>query len=413
MNKRLLCFLLVTFFVSVAKLRASEQEKQLIENKERQAILERYREQADKFFLKNLNRFALDQLGYYDRVLDTLYKAELNDKLSSFKKNYETAHHDRIELLHNLNEEIKVLEKSRDESSSKATSLLSRGTFLSVISLCSVLLIVLWRYRVSKLALRKLEQSEMQLEASEKLFAVGNELLASSSEEIKRSTQVETKSAEISKLFSSPDFFSENISKEETTELKTLVKSLARLSSLNTKLLATSLTQEKDFGTEYLITDINKLCDQCTDLVYYGMQTAENNFTCSVTKDLEKNLRPIKIIPEAVSHLLLNILSNSFVAVNEKQLRNIKGYQPKVSISTRVLPSFHQIRIKDNGDGIKDEVIAKMFDPFYTTRKDGEGSGLGMYFAKQIISTMHKGEIKIESHPTNGTDVYIKFFTTS
>ena len=107
----------------------------------------------------------------------------------------------------------------------------------------------------------------------------------------------------------------------------------------------------------------------------------------------------------------MNVLNNAFKSVYEKHGKGVKGFKPKVTISTRVLPRFLQIRIKDNGNGMNDEVISKIYEPFYTVKEGGKEAGLGMHFANRIITEMHKGEIKIESHVGEGTDVYLKFFT--
>ena len=133
-------------------------------------------------------------------------------------------------------------------------------------------------------------------------------------------------------------------------------------------------------------------------------------YDCQITKDFEKNLPAVKTNHGAIGYLLLNLLSNSLKSIEEKYKKGIKGYQPKISISTRILPRFLQIRIKDNGTGMTDDILTKAMDEFYSTREPKEGSGLGLTISKQIISEFHKGEIKIESESGNSTDVYIKFF---
>lgn len=136
----------------------------------------------------------------------------------------------------------------------------------------------------------------------------------------------------------------------------------------------------------------------------------EGEFSCLVTHDFEKNLPPISINGPAVGAMLINVFINAFQSVQEKSKKEIKGYEPKVSVSTRILPRFLQIRVKDNGLGMNDEVLSKAYNEFYTNRSESGGTGLGLFFATEVVGQMHKGEIKIESEEGNSTDVYIKFF---
>ena len=147
-------------------------------------------------------------------------------------------------------------------------------------------------------------------------------------------------------------------------------------------------------------------------MVYNGVKSEDPDLKISVSKDLEKNLPQIKLIPDAVVQLLVNVLLNAFQSVKLRQQNNVKGYVPKVTISTRVLPRFLQVRVHDNGEGMTDDIIKQVTDPYFTRRLESNASGLGMYFAKKIASEMHQGELKIESEPGNKTDVYIKFFTS-
>jgi signal transduction histidine kinase len=117
------------------------------------------------------------------------------------------------------------------------------------------------------------------------------------------------------------------------------------------------------------------------------------------------------MLQESVVYVLLNVLINAFQSVQERQNQNGKGYVPKVSISTRVLPRFIQVRVHDNGEGMKEEVLKQITDPYFTTRVTQHFAGLGMYFSKKIIAELNGGELKIESLPGEGADVYIKFFT--
>ncbi|MBL0342063.1 MAG: ATP-binding protein [Bacteroidetes bacterium] len=126
---------------------------------------------------------------------------------------------------------------------------------------------------------------------------------------------------------------------------------------------------------------------------------------------MEKILPKIDIIPDAIRIVVFNLLLNAFESVHEKKSKAPKGYQPKVTISTRKLPRFIQIRIKDNGTGISEKDTKQLLQAFYTNKKSEKNSGLGLSESARIINVAHKGELLIESDPGNGSDFIIRFTT--
>src|SRR5204862_3704209 len=132
--------------------------------------------------------------------------------------------------------------------------------------------------------------------------------------------------------------------REEAEKLKSLLAELTRAASNNSKITKPLITQEFDSNAEKVNANLNQLCDQCFEMVYNGMKSEDPDLKIVVSKDLEKNLPPIKLVPEAVVQLLVNDLLNAFQSVKERREKNIKGYVPKVTISTRVLPRFLQVR---------------------------------------------------------------------
>jgi hypothetical protein len=157
-------------------------------------------------------------------------------------------------------------------------------------------------------------------------------------------------------------------------------------------------------------TSINTLCDIFLEIAYRGnCHDTKEPFTCSVSRDLEKNLQPMPVLPNELGATLLNVLDNAFLAVKERAAKGEKGYEPKVAISTRILPRFLQIRIKDNGEGIPGNVLNQVTDPFFTSRTSGKSAGVGLAEAKRLLA-LQNGELVIESETGKGTDVYIKLF---
>jgi len=154
-------------------------------------------------------------------------------------------------------------------------------------------------------------------------------------------------------------------------------------------------------------TDINKLVEEFFILAYHGMRAKDPGFNCSMEKHLATNLPPVKIIPQDVSRVILNIFNNSFYAVDERSRNEGKDYRPKVSISTMQVNGSIKVAIRDNGKGIKEEIQKKIFSPFFTTKPIGQGTGLGLSISRDIIEKGHNGNIKLESKPGEYTEFII------
>jgi len=372
-----------------------------------------YKKNADDYVAKNLNRFGLNQLQSYSSALDTMYKAELDDTIQAVKSNYDKAHLTRSNTITNLNSQIQELTIKKEKAKTGFTGLLRKAGIASVIWLAIVLILMQVRSRALKRVQARLDASKGQLAESERRMQLGKDLLKSSHEHVADAVRMQEAAASLQKAAANAEINEDNgFTREEADKLKATVSELVRAASINRKITETLITQEFVAGPDKVNANLNQLCDQCFELVYNGVKSEDPDLKIVVSKDLEKNLPSIKLIPEAVNQLLVNVLLNAFQSVKERSNKNIKGYVPKVTISTRVLPRFLQVRVHDNGDGMTDEIIQQVSEPYFTRRAESNASGLGMYFAKKIAAEMHQGELKIESEPGNKTDVYIKFFTS-
>jgi hypothetical protein len=385
-----------------------------ISSPEHQRILQAYKSKAEEFCAKNLNRFGLYQLQNYDKALDSLVAKEKEDTLSAIQKNYVTRNIQRKILTDSLKIQSAQLARDKETYLNKYHSLLRKAGIAFVIWLVIVFLMLKWRNRSVKKSQLLLDSNIIQLRFAEQSFVNGEELLKSSNEWEQKNLALSPHTAEIQKSVSAlkdkmpPEITQGDAFKKLLKNIDVIVANSMRLRNF----AGIIPDQYREPGQEKVITNINLLCDQYADLAYTQMLQEDGLFTCQFTKDFEKNLPQIKVAPDAVGSLLLFVLSNAFNSVHEKIKKETKGYTAKVSISTRVLPRFVQIRIKDNGDGMTDLVMNQIYEPFYSAKTPGEGSGLGLYFSEQIIKE-NNGEIKIESEPGNGTDVYLKFFLKS
>ncbi len=158
-------------------------------------------------------------------------------------------------------------------------------------------------------------------------------------------------------------------------------------------------------------TDINALCDEYLRLSYHGLRAKDKTFNATSKTDFDPSLEKINIIPQDIGRVILNLLTNAFYAVNEKKtLRQARGdthFEPTVSIQTKKINNKVEIKVTDNGSGIPQKVLDKIFQPFFTTKPTGQGTGLGLSLSYDIIKA-HGGEIKVETKEGEGSKFIIQ-----
>ena len=154
-------------------------------------------------------------------------------------------------------------------------------------------------------------------------------------------------------------------------------------------------------------TDINVLADEYLRLAYHGLRAKDKTFNAAMTTNFDPGIGTIDIIPQDIGRVILNLITNAFHAVAEKSKRQVEGYQPTVSVTTKKLPGKIEIRVRDNGNGIPPSIVDKIFQPFFTTKPAGQGTGLGLSMSYDIITKAHGGEIKVETREGEGTEFTI------
>jgi len=161
-------------------------------------------------------------------------------------------------------------------------------------------------------------------------------------------------------------------------------------------------------------TDINALADEYLRLAYHGLRARDKSFNATIQTDFDKSIEKINIIPQDIGRVLLNLFTNAFYAVADASLRASGqarsaslNYIPTVSISTKKINDKIEIRVKDNGNGIPQQVLDKIFQPFFTTKPTGQGTGLGLSISYDIIKA-HGGEIKVATKEGEGVEFIIQ-----
>lgn len=156
------------------------------------------------------------------------------------------------------------------------------------------------------------------------------------------------------------------------------------------------------------LTDINILAEEYLRLSYHGLRAKNKNFNADFKTYFAADLPPIEVISQDISRVFLNIFNNAFFAVNEKKMSSKDpDYRPAVTVSTSQKDNNIEVVIKDNGTGITDKVKEKIFQPFFTTKSTGEGTGLGLSLAYDIIVKGHGGELKVDTVVGEGTSFII------
>ena len=151
-------------------------------------------------------------------------------------------------------------------------------------------------------------------------------------------------------------------------------------------------------------TDINALADEYLRLAYHGLRAKDKDFNATMETHFDSTLPKIDIIPQDIGRVLLNLITNAFYAVNEKNLSGLDVYEPKVIVTTQLTTNNQVlIAIKDNGPGIPDAIKDKIFQPFFTTKPTGQGTGLGLSLSYDIVKA-HGGDIKVESSHSSVTE---------
>jgi len=176
------------------------------------------------------------------------------------------------------------------------------------------------------------------------------------------------------------------------------------------------------------LTDINALADEYLRLAFHGLRAKDKSFDATMKTDFDKSIGNINIIPQDIGRVILNLITNAFYSVSEKNVSALRRaqtqphlastnsagqkYEPTVSVSTKKIGDKVEIKVADNGNGIPQKVLDKIFQPFFTTKPTGQGTGLGLSLSYDIIKA-HRGEIKTETKEGEGAEFIIQLPTTS
>ncbi|HMI00721.1 MAG TPA: GAF domain-containing protein [Bradyrhizobium sp.] len=195
---------------------------------------------------------------------------------------------------------------------------------------------------------------------------------------------------------------------ELTRTLKDNLEKVVQHGKRADSIVKNMLLHSREGSGEHGPSDINALLDESLNLAYHGARAEKPQFNVTLQRDFDASAGTIELFPQEITRVFLNLISNGFYAVTRRKMEiGNSGFEPVLSASTRNLGNTIEIRIRDNGTGIPAEVKQKMFNPFFTTKPAGEGTGLGLSMSHDIIVKQHGGTIEVETEPGQFTEFTI------
>ncbi|MGQ0686186.1 sensor histidine kinase [Bradyrhizobium sp.] len=167
------------------------------------------------------------------------------------------------------------------------------------------------------------------------------------------------------------------------------------------------LLHSREGSGEHRPADINALVEESLNLAYHGARAEKSGFNITLERELDPVAGMVDVYPQEIARVLLNLISNGFYAATKRKENTGESFEPTLSAATKNLGDRVEIRIRDNGTGIPPEVKEKMFNPFFTTKPAGEGTGLGLSMSHDIIVKQHGGKIDVVTEPGSFTEFII------
>ena len=381
--------------------------------KESLKIFEKRKDPAWKRDAYNLLASYFDLLGSTDSATVYLKLAKsLSDSLSVEERKNLLSFQDVI-----VDEQAKLekLEKEKIQTKSKIRtySMIAGLVILSLIGL--ILYRNIKKEKKAKIVLEKtlkeLKSTQSQLIQSEKMASLG-ELTAGIAHEIQNPLNFVNNFSEVNiELLAE---MKDEMDKGNIDDAKEIANDvIANEEKINhhgkrADAIVKGMLQHSSSGSgKKEPTNINTLADEYLRLAYHGLRAKDKSFNATMKIDFDETIGNINIIPQDIGRVILNLITNAFYATTEKNKQNLEGYEPTVSVITKKINDKVEIRVEDNGNGIPQKVLGKIFQPFFTTKPTGQGTGLGLSLSYDIVKA-HGGELKVETKEGEGSEFIIQ-----
>ena len=333
----------------------------------------------------------------------------LNDSIFSKEKDRELQ---RVAFRDELKQQEIIAEQAKYKSRVQFYTL-SAGLLILVL-----LAAILWRNnRQKQKARNKIEQAynelkstQAQLIQSEKMASLG-ELTAGIAHEIQNPLNFVNNFSEVSnelvdEMKSELATGNTQLANEIADDIKQNLEKINHHGKRADAIVKGMLQHSRSSSGIKEATDINALCDEYLRLAFHGLRAKDKSFNATMGTDFDESIGNINIIPQDMGRVILNLINNAFYAVDEKKKQNQNGYEPTVTVSTKKMNGKVEIKVADNGNGIPQKVLDKIFQPFFTTKPTGQGTGLGLSLSYDIVKA-HGGELKVETKEGEGSEFII------
>jgi signal transduction histidine kinase len=257
-----------------------------------------------------------------------------------------------------------------------------------------------------------LKKTQTQLIQSEKMASLG-ELTAGIAHEIQNPLNFVTNFSEVnSELMQELDDSLKAGSIDEATSILASIKENEQKvihHGRRADAIVKGMLQHSRAGSgQKELTDINALADEYLRLAYHGLRARDKSFNAKFKTEFDHNVGQINVVQTDIGRVILNLINNAFYAVNERQKQAANAYEPTVTISSKRVNGTVELKVIDNGNGVPEKVLGKIFQPFFTTKPTGQGTGLGLSLAYDIVTKGHGGELTVETKEGQGSEFIIQ-----
>ncbi len=405
------------FFNSVAFFRISE-------------VFQTMKKQDSCIWYAQKSLEVANKINFKQQILDAttllakLYESRNIDSAYYYVKMSKTANDEingpakKLELQKTITDELERQRKAEADRRAYQTQF-KQYIFLTGLGIMIFIAFILYRNnkqknkanKVLEDTLSNLKSTQSQLIQSEKMASLG-ELTAGIAHEIQNPLNFINNFSEVSNELL--DEMKEEIDKKNYDEVKSITDDVKqnlekilhhgkRADAIVKGMLQHSRTSSGQKET----TDINALCDEYLRLSYHGLRAKDKSFNAKFETHFDSTLPKVNVVPQDIGRVILNLINNAFYAVTLRHSKGDDSYQPTVWVSTQKLQNEILISVKDNGPGIPDSIKEKIFQPFFTTKPTGQGTGLGLSLVFDIVKA-HDGEIKMQSEIGQGTEFSIQ-----
>ncbi|GAA4377578.1 sensor histidine kinase [Hymenobacter koreensis] len=262
--------------------------------------------------------------------------------------------------------------------------------------------------------LNELKTTQAQLIQAEKMASLG-ELTAGIAHEIQNPLNFVNNFAEVSaeiieELREEWAKGEEGDAELETSLIEDLQQNLQKITFHGQRasgIVRGMLDHSRTSTGERVPTDLNALADEYFRLAYHGLRAKDKTFNAALATEFDPELPKVTAVSQDVGRVLLNLFTNAFYAVQQRRLKGEPGYQPEVRVSTQRCAGGVELRVRDNGTGIPAAVVEKIFQPFFTTKPTGEGTGLGLSLSYDIVTQGHGGTLTVNTQEGQGTEFVV------